>query len=101
TPFMFLFASYAATLARWTGADDLVIGTANANRRGETERLVGLFSSMLPIRLSVDVAAPFSDLVGEVKRAMLAALANQDVPFDEIVRVVNPPRTRSHAPIFQ
>ncbi len=101
TPFMFLLASYAATLARWTDADDVVIGTATANRRPETEHLVGLFASTLPLRVRVDRHAPFQVLLDEVKRTTLSAFADEDVPFDRIVHTVNPPRHLSRAPIFQ
>ncbi len=101
TPFMFLLGSYAATLARWTGADDLVIGTATANRRPETAHLVGLFASTVPLRLRIDRHAPLRDLLHEVRRVTMAAFADQDVPFDRIVQAVNPTRDLSRSPIFQ
>ena len=101
TPFMFLLAGYAATLARWTGSDDVVIGTATANRRPETEHLVGLFASTLPLRIRVDHDASFQVLLDEVKRTTLSAFADEDVPFDRIVHAVNPTRDLSRAPIFQ
>ena len=101
TPFMFLMTTYAATLNRWSRADDLVVGTATANRRADTDHLVGLFASTLPIRIGVPHRATFGDLLGEVKRATMDALANQDVPFDQIVRAVNPPRDLGRSPIFQ
>ncbi|MEO8693814.1 MAG: amino acid adenylation domain-containing protein [Acidimicrobiales bacterium] len=101
TPFMFLMTTYVATLNRWSGADDVVIGTATANRRAETEHLVGLFASTLPIRISVPHNATFTDLLGEVKRQTIDAFANQDVPFDQIVQTVNPRRDLSRSPIFQ
>lgn len=101
TPFMFLLATYAATLARWSASDDVIVGTATANRRAETEHLVGLFASTVPIRVGIGADATFADLLGDVKREVLSALGNQDVPFDRIVQVVNPPRDLSRAPIFQ
>jgi amino acid adenylation domain-containing protein len=101
TPFMFLMATYVATLSRWSRADDLVVGTATANRRAETEHLVGLFASTLPIRVSVPHDATVAGLLREVKRQTIDAFANQDVPFDQIVQAVNPPRDLSRSPIFQ
>ena len=60
TPFMFLLASYVAVLARHTGQDDIVVGTAAANRdRPETADLVGLFVNTLAFRVGVDPAATF------------------------------------------
>jgi amino acid adenylation domain-containing protein len=101
TPFMFLMTTYVAMLNRWSNADDVVVGTATANRRADTQHLVGLFASTLPIRIGVPHHATFADLLGEVKRATMDAFANQDVPFDQIVQAVNPPRDLSRAPIFQ
>ena len=102
TPFMTLLASYAATLARSAGQDEVVVGTATANRpRADLEPLVGPFVNTLALRLGVDTAAPFTALQAEVKRVAVDTLAHQDVPFQKVVEAVNPPRDLSRSPIFQ
>ena len=94
TPFMFLLASYTATLARWSRAEEVMVGTASANRRLETANVIGLFVSTLPMRIAVDGARSFAELLEVVKGETLATLADQEVSFDQIVRAVNP-RARS------
>jgi amino acid adenylation domain-containing protein len=102
TPFMTLLAAYAATLARYTGQRDVIIGTANANRqRPELTDLIGLFVNTLALRVVVDPDAPFDELLGRVRRVALDANRNQDVPFDRIVEAVRPPRDVSRSPIYQ
>ncbi len=102
TPFVTLIASYAAVLARFSGQDEVVIGTASANRGPrETTNLIGLFVNTLPIRIRIDRGASFAALVEEVRRQWLGALAHQDVPFERVVEAVRPTRDVSRAPIFQ
>ena len=102
TPFVTLLASYAAVLARWSGQDDVVIGSAAANRaRPETADLIGLFMNTLALRVPVDPSASFSSLLAAVRRTALGAFANQDVPFDRIVEAINPARDLSRAAIYQ
>jgi amino acid adenylation domain-containing protein len=102
TSFVFLLSSYIATLARWSGQDDFVVGTASANRtRPETENVVGLFVNTIAIRAAVDVREPFTALLETVKQAAVGAFVHQEVPFDEIVRALNPPRDLSRAIVFQ
>ncbi len=102
TPFTFLLASYVATLARHAGQQDVVVGTAAANRaHSEVADLVGLFVNTLALRISLDSDDRFEQLLEVVKRAVLDGFAHQDVPFDRIVQAVNPPRDLSRSPIFQ
>ena len=102
TPFMMLLATYAATLSRHAGQDEIVIGTAAANRsRPEVTDLIGMFVNTLALRLPIDHDAPFSQLLEVVKQAAIAAYAHQDVPFDRVVEAVQPPRDMSRSPIFQ
>src|SRR6185312_841357 len=91
TPFVFLLASYTATLARWSGQDEVIVGTASANRaRPEVRDVVGLFVNMLPIRTAVDVDQPFVALVESVQSAVRGAFSHDGVPFDRVVEAVNP-----------
>ncbi len=102
TPFVTLLASYAATLARFSGQDEVVVGTAAANRgRPETTALIGLFANTLALRLSPDPSLPFSTFVENVRTTAHGAFAHQDVPFDRIVEALRPERDLSRAPIFQ
>ncbi|MGZ7035896.1 MAG: non-ribosomal peptide synthetase, partial [Ilumatobacteraceae bacterium] len=102
TPFVFLLAGYLATLARWSGQDDIVVGTASANRAWrETHDVVGLFANIVAIRAGVDLDQPFATLLETVKSASLGAFRHADVPFDRIVEAVNPPRDLSRSMIFQ
>ncbi len=102
TLFMTVMAAWAAVLSRLSGQDDVVIGTPTANRlRTEVEGLIGCFVNTLAVR--VDLSAPLSveDLLQQVKRQTLAAQANQDLPFEQVVEVLRPQRSLSHSPIFQ
>nr|WP_256261391.1 non-ribosomal peptide synthetase [Pseudomonas gingeri] len=102
TLFMTVMAAWAAVLSRLSGQDDVVIGTPTANRlRAEVEGLIGCFVNTLAVR--VDLSAPLSveDLLQQVKRQTLAAQANQDLPFEQVVEVLRPQRSLSHSPIFQ
>ncbi|MGZ4741410.1 MAG: SDR family NAD(P)-dependent oxidoreductase, partial [Ilumatobacteraceae bacterium] len=102
TPFVFLLAGYLATLARWSGQDDIVVGTASANRAWpETHDVVGLFANIVAIRAGVDLDQPFATLLETVKSASLGAFRHADVPFDRIVEALNPPRDLSRSMIFQ
>jgi amino acid adenylation domain-containing protein len=102
TTFVFLLASYVATLARWSGQDDFVVGTAAANRpRVELDPVVGMFVNTLPLRLGVDVDASFAELLARASVVVLDGFANEAVPFDRVVEVVNPPRDVSRSVLFQ
>jgi amino acid adenylation domain-containing protein len=101
TPCMFMLAAYVATLARWSGQDDLVVGTALANRRAETMPMVGPLDDTLALRVRVDPDAPFTNVLGDVKHVTLGAIAHRDVPFTRVVERVRPRRDLTRAPIFQ
>ncbi|MDB5365630.1 MAG: non-ribosomal peptide synthetase module, partial [Rhodospirillales bacterium] len=97
-----LLAGYAALLARLGDCDELVIGTAVANRtRSETERTIGLFVNSLPIRCDLRGAPDAPTLSARLQAAMLAAQAHQELPFERIVDAVQPPRSLARHAIFQ
>ncbi|WP_414445215.1 amino acid adenylation domain-containing protein [Burkholderia sp. 22PA0106] len=102
TLFMVLQALYAILLSRWSGEQDLCVGTPVANRNDpELHALVGFFVNMLVIRTEVDGARSFEALLAQVRERVLGALSNQDLPFDYLVEVLHPERHGTHVPYLQ
>ncbi|RQP21152.1 condensation domain-containing protein, partial [Piscinibacter terrae] len=102
TLFMALLAGWALLLGRLSGARDLVIGTPVANRnRTELEPLIGLFVNTLALRVELDDASTVEDLLRQVKSRSLEAQQHQDLPFEQVVDIANPPRSLAHTPLFQ
>jgi len=102
TPFMGLLAVYQELLRRYSGQDDIIVGSPIAGRtRRETEGLIGFFVNTLAIRTDVSGTPTFRELLDRVRTTALAALANQDLPFEKIVEVIQPERDRSRNPVFQ
>jgi amino acid adenylation domain-containing protein len=102
TLFMTLLAGWATVLARLSGEDDVVIGTPTANRgRAELERLIGFFVNTLALRVDLGGEPTVADVLERVKAAALAAQHNQDIAFEQVVELVKPVRSLSHAPLFQ
>jgi amino acid adenylation domain-containing protein len=102
TLFMVLLASFEALLARYTGAEDLVVGSPIANRsRVETEGLIGLFANPLPLRGDLSGDPSFRALLERVREATLQAYAHQDLPFERLVEELRPERSTAFSPLFQ
>ncbi|BDU21544.1 hypothetical protein DYGSA30_30010 [Dyella sp. GSA-30] len=102
TLYMTMLAGWAAVLARLSGQDDLVIGTPTANRnRREVESLIGFFVNTLALRIDLSGAPSVADLVGRVRDMALGAQAHQDLPFEQVVEIAQPPRRLDHTPLFQ
>ncbi|APR77524.1 Malonyl CoA-acyl carrier protein transacylase [Minicystis rosea] len=102
TLFMTLLAAFAALLQRYTGQEDVVIGTPVANRsRAETEGLVGFFLSTLLIRARPKARGSFRELLRDVRERCLGAYAHQDAPFERLVQELDPERDLSRSPLFQ
>ena len=101
TLYMLLLAAYATVLSRWSGQDDLVIGTPMANRSAGTDALVGFFVNTLPLRFRLPGGMTFHDLLAHVRDTALGAFDHQELPFERLVDIVNPPRNPSVSPIFQ
>ncbi len=101
TPFVVLLAAFQILLRRYTGSDDLIVGTPIAGRtRVETENLIGFFVNTLVLRANAGGAPAFRDFVTRVRDTVLGAMANQDVPFERIVEAVQPERDRARNPLF-
>jgi amino acid adenylation domain-containing protein len=102
TLFMTLLAGWQALLARYTGQDDIVVGSPVAGRvRPELEGLIGLFVNLLVLRGRVTGRESFAELVARVREECLGAYAHQDVPFEKLVEELDPVRDMSRHPLFQ
>ncbi|SDJ27948.1 amino acid adenylation domain-containing protein [Lentzea albidocapillata subsp. violacea] len=102
TPFVVQVAAFAALLHRYTGARDLVVGTPVTTRdRPELAGVVGYFVNIVALRVRIDPAATFADLVEQVRDTAFDSYAYLDAPFDEIVDALALERTARHAPLVQ
>ena len=102
TLFVTLVAACQVLLARWSGQDDVAVGTVTSGRdRPELERLVGMFVNTLVLRSTVDAGASFRDLLPRVRGTVLDAFAHQDVQFEKVVDELQPARDTSRPPLFQ
>ncbi|WP_164003053.1 non-ribosomal peptide synthetase, partial [Pyxidicoccus caerfyrddinensis] len=102
TPFMALLAVWQLLLARYSGQDDVTVGSPIAGRtRGETEGLIGFFVNTLVLRSHVQPLATFRELLAQVRASTLAAYEHQHLPFEKLVEELQPQRSLSHSPLFQ
>jgi hypothetical protein len=102
TLFMTLLAAYLALVYRYTGQEDLVVGTPIANRnRAELEGLIGFFVNTLVLRVRVSGNRSFRELLARVGEVTLAAYDHQDLPFEKLVEELAPERDLSHTPLCQ
>ncbi|MCG8416744.1 MAG: amino acid adenylation domain-containing protein [Proteobacteria bacterium] len=102
TLFMVLFVGWVILLNRLSGQDDIVVGTPVANRRRtELEGLIGFFVNTLALRIDVGDNPTVADLLSRVKDTALSAFSHQDLPFEQIVEMIQPERSLSHSPLVQ
>ncbi|MGQ4386472.1 non-ribosomal peptide synthetase [Streptomyces sp. SAS_270] len=102
TPFMALFAVYAAFLARLTGRDDLVVGyPASGRERPELQQTVGMLANTLALRVDLRGAPSLRELTGRIRAALAAAAPYQDAPFEAVVDALAPDRETGHDPVVQ
>ncbi len=100
--FMTLLASVQALLHRYTGQDDLIVGSPVSNRsRPELEDSIGIFLNMIVLRGDLSENPRFVTLMQQSRKACLDAFAHQDVPFEKLVEELQPPRDPSRNPLFQ
>jgi amino acid adenylation domain-containing protein/non-ribosomal peptide synthase protein (TIGR01720 family) len=102
TLFMTLLAAFKTLLYRYTGQEDLLIGTPLAGRtRVETETLIGFFVNTLVLRTNLGGNPPFRELLGKVREVALDTYDHQDLPFEKLVDELLIERSPSHAPLTQ
>lgn len=98
TPFMVLLAVLTAVLHRWTGATDVAVGSPAMNRgRPELEPVIGNLSTLLVLRSDLSGDPTFRTLLGRVRETCTEAYAHQDVPFEQVVEDLRPPRQPGRA----
>ncbi len=102
TPFMTLLAAFNVLLSRYSGQEDISVGSPIANRnRKEVERLIGNFANTLVMRSDLSGNPPFVELLARVREVTLDAYTRQDLPFEKLVEDLQPERNLSHNPLFQ
>ncbi|TQC43929.1 non-ribosomal peptide synthetase [Rhodococcus sp. WS4] len=102
TPFMVVHAAFAVLLGKLGGSTDIVIGTPVAGRGDQAlDELVGMFVNNLVLRTEVIPAESFAELLGRVREDDLDAFAHSTVPFETVVEVLDPARSRARNPLFQ
>lgn len=102
TLFMVLLAAFKALIYRYTGQEDIIVGSPAGNRdRRETEKLVGFFINNLVLRTEVSGRESFRTLLEKVKKTALEAYSNRDIPFEKLVEELKVERDMSRNPLFQ
>ena len=102
TLFMVLLAGLQVVLSKYTGQQDIAVGTVVANRnRVEVEGLIGFFVNTLVLRTEVGGNPSLKEVLRRVREVTLGAYQNQDVPFEKLVEELQPERDLSRSPLFQ
>jgi amino acid adenylation domain-containing protein len=100
--YMTLLAAFKILLARYTGQDEVVVGTPIANRnRIEIENLIGFFVNTLVLRTDLSGNPSFKELLKRIREVTLGAFAHQDMPFEKLVEELQPERDITRTPFFQ
>ncbi len=102
TLYMTLLAAFQTLLHRYTGQNDICVGSAMAGRtHTETEGMIGFFVNTLVFRTDLGGDPSFRELLRRVRDVMLGAYTHKDLPFERLVEALQPARSTSHSPIFQ
>lgn len=102
TLFMTLLAGFQALLHRYTGQDDVVVGSCVAGRpQVELENLAGFFVNTIVLRTNAGGQPTFRELLRRTRETVLGAMAHQDLPFEKIVAELQPDRSPARNPFFQ
>ncbi len=102
TLFMTLLAAFVTLLFRYSGQEDVIVGTPVAGRSMfETEFLIGAFVNTLVLRGDVSNNPSFRDLLARIRKMVLRAFCHQDLPFEKLVEELNPERKANRSPLFQ
>jgi natural product biosynthesis luciferase-like monooxygenase protein/amino acid adenylation domain-containing protein len=101
TPYMVLLAAYNVFLYKYTGQEDIIVGTAVSGRsHGDLNKLMGMIVNTLPLRNFPRGSLTFKEFIKEVKKECLNAFSNQDYPFERLVDKLKIERDRSRNPLF-
>ncbi len=101
TLFMALLAAFQSLLARYSGQRDIAVGVPVANRnRPELEPMVGYFMNMIVLRTTLADNPTFRTLLSKVRAHAIRAFEHQELPFDRLVELLQPPRDPSRSPFF-
>src|SRR5215831_8342768 len=102
TMFMSLAAGLGVVLYRYSGQEDVLLGTPVANRnRGELEEMIGFFVNTVVMRMRVEGESRYEELLREVREVALGAYSHQEMPFEKVVEEIEPERSLSRSPVFQ
>ncbi|MEM7595095.1 MAG: amino acid adenylation domain-containing protein, partial [Cyanobacteria bacterium P01_A01_bin.83] len=102
TLYMILLAGFVTLLYRYSGQEDIVVGSPVANRnRSEMESLLGFFVNTLVLRNDLSGDPSFLELLSRVRDTALGAYEHRDVPFEQLVEILQPERSLSYSPLFQ
>ncbi|KAG0352352.1 hypothetical protein BGZ54_002839, partial [Gamsiella multidivaricata] len=102
TMFMTILAAWSAVLSRLSGQIDVVIGTPTANRNHpQIEQLIGFFINTLALRIDLSGEPSTEQLLERVRKTTVTAQAHQDLPFEQVVEIAQPPRRMDQTPLFQ
>ncbi|KAF9343997.1 hypothetical protein BGX34_006151, partial [Mortierella sp. NVP85] len=102
TLYMVILAAWSCVLSRMSGQEDIVVGSPTANRNHhQIESLIGLFVNTLALRIDLSGNPTMRQLLERVRKTSLDAQNHQDLPFEQVVDIVQPPRSLSHSPLFQ
>ena len=102
TLYMVMLTAFNVILARYSGSDDVMVGSPIAGRRyKELHDVIGMFVNTLALRTDLSGDPTLRELVGRVREMVLGAYEHQDIPLDRIVAEVQPERSLSHGTLFQ
>lgn len=101
TLYMVMLSAYYTLLSKYTGQEDIIVGTPSAGRNhSDTEGIIGMFVNTLAIRSEVKQEETFTQLISRVRKRVLDAFSHQDYPFEWLVEDLNIPRDVSRHPLF-
>jgi amino acid adenylation domain-containing protein len=102
TPFVLFLAAFKALLCRYTGQNDILVGSPFSNRdHSSLEKLIGFFNETLVLRSRLSPEMSFKELVAQLKKGTLKAFAHKNMPFDVLVRQLKPERGSTYNPFFE